>query len=188
MVPLTPLAGADAELVADADLGQVMDKEAVVAAMKADLRAMAEEIEIGIGCAVERTLGRLSDSVAIVEAKSVQIARQPGEVRSEIVQTNNEVAGRAAVEPLTAVAKLSSRIAPLPQAGPRAQESPASSVGGRLAQGPHVEQMIAPRRKVSDECSVLLVGKKDGGGPLQSLAPKDHDDICHRIDARQVGD
>lgn len=79
-------------------------REAIMAASKAgSMLAMKEEIEIGIGCAVERTFGRLCDSIAKVEAKSVLTERHLGEVRHDIAKTNSEVAGwRTSGESLTA--------------------------------------------------------------------------------------
>lgn len=115
-----------------------MSKEALMAEMKADLRlAMPEEIETGIERALDGTSNRLTDSIAKVEAKSVQTARQLDEVRCEVQSTNEQMAGvKAVIETLTAeVAKM--RASPQPHHG-AAQQSP-------FASGPTASQSVAPR-------------------------------------------
>lgn len=66
-----------------------LTKEEFMAEMKEDMRkAMSEEIQSGIERAVDRTFHRLTDSIAKVEAKTIQTPRQLHEVRTEVQATN----------------------------------------------------------------------------------------------------
>lgn len=72
----------------------VVEKGAFVAARKADLRVAIQDMVCqGIEKAVDRTFGRLTDSMAVAGALMAQNRQQKHEMRSQVVQMHQEVAG-----------------------------------------------------------------------------------------------
>lgn len=123
----------------------VFDKDALIAATKADLHiTMQEEVRQGIEKAVDRTPGRLTDSVA-VEARATQNSQHIHEMRGQVVQMQQQVAGvKSTVEKLTGeVAHMRARPAAAQVAG-----SKTASCGRQACSAEDARAQVKPARCV----------------------------------------